>query len=121
MHDVPESDWKLFRELQQHALERFCKGALEEVQAILRDGSRSHHNRYLDVFRLLRTRDDEFPHAFNDARRSLHARRLVSIRRNRQLTFGPAPSVSTLVGAPRPCLKGFVARGAQPSPPRQDR
>jgi len=52
MDDVPESDWKVFRELRQHAL---------------------------------------------------------------------APSMSTLVGAPRPCLKGFVARGAQPSPPRQDR
>jgi hypothetical protein len=70
MHDVPESDWKVFRELRQHALERFCKGALEEVQTILRDGSRSHHDRYLDLFRLLRTRDDELAHAFNDARRS---------------------------------------------------
>jgi hypothetical protein len=35
LHDVPESDWKVFRELQQHALERFCQRALEEVQTIL--------------------------------------------------------------------------------------
>jgi hypothetical protein len=70
MHDVPESDWKVFRELQRHALERFCKRALDEVQTILRDGARSHHNRYLDVFRLLRTRDDELARAFNDPRRS---------------------------------------------------
>jgi hypothetical protein len=69
MHDVPESDWKAFRELRQHALERVCKGALEEVQTILRDGSRSHHNRYLAVFRLVRARDDELAQAFNDARR----------------------------------------------------
>jgi hypothetical protein len=70
MHDVPEADSKVFRELQPRALERFCKGALEEVQIILRNGSRSHHNRYLDVFRLLRTRGDELAQAFNDARRS---------------------------------------------------
>ena len=79
MHDVPESDWKVFRELRQHALERFCKGALEEVQTILRDGSRSHHDRYLDLFRLLRTRDDELAHAFNDARRSRMITQLVAI------------------------------------------
>ena len=70
LHDVPESDWKIFRELQQRTLERFCKRTLEEVQTILGHGSQSHHNRYLDVFRLLRTRDDELAHAFNDPRRS---------------------------------------------------
>jgi hypothetical protein len=79
MHDVPESDWKVFRELRQHALERFCKRALEEVQTILRDGSRSHHNRYLDVFRLLRTGDDELAHAFNDPRRSRMIIQLAAI------------------------------------------
>ena len=78
-HDVPESDWKAFRELQQHALERFCKRALEEVLTILRDGSRSHHSQYLDVFRLLQTRDEELAHAFNDARRSRMIIQLAAI------------------------------------------
>src|SRR5437879_4644526 len=59
LHDVPESDWKVFRELEQRALERFCKRTLEEVQTILGHSSRSYHNRCLDVFRLLQTRDDE--------------------------------------------------------------
>jgi len=58
-HGFPESDWKTFRELQQLALERFCKRVLEEVESILKDGSRTHHERYLDVFRLLRKRDDQ--------------------------------------------------------------
>jgi hypothetical protein len=79
MRDVPESDWKVFRELRQHALERFCKRALEEVETILRGGSRSHHKRYLDVFRLLQTRDDELAQAFNDARRSRMMIQLVAI------------------------------------------
>jgi mannitol-1-phosphate/altronate dehydrogenase len=79
LHDFPESDWKIFRELQQLALERFCNRALEEVQTILRDGSRSHHERYLDVFRLLRRRDEELAHAFNDPRRSHMIVQLVAI------------------------------------------
>jgi hypothetical protein len=78
-HNVPESDWKVFRELQRHALERFCKRALEEVQTILRDGSRSHHSRYLDVFRLLQTRDEELAHAFDDPRRSRMIIQLAAI------------------------------------------
>jgi hypothetical protein len=78
-HNFPESDWPAFRELQQIALERFCKRALEEVQTILSDGSRSHHERYLDVFRLLRRRDDELAHAFNDPRRSRMIGQLVAI------------------------------------------
>ena len=79
LHDVPESDWKVFRELQQRALERFCQRALEEVRTILGHSSRSHHNRYLDVFRLLQTRDDELAHAFNDPRRSRMIIQLAAI------------------------------------------
>jgi hypothetical protein len=79
MHDFPESDWKLFRGLQQVALERFCEHVLDEVQAILKDASRDHHARYLELFRLLQTRDDELAHAFNDPRRSRMIVQLAAI------------------------------------------
>lgn len=68
--DFPESDWKVFRELRELALERFCKRVLEELEPLHRDTSRSHHERYLDVFRSLQARDEELAHAFNDPRRS---------------------------------------------------
>ena len=79
LHDVPESDWKVFRDLRLIALERFCSRALEEVKTILGDGSRSHHERYLDVFRLLRTRDEELAQNFNDRRRSRMIVQLAAI------------------------------------------
>lgn len=60
-------------------LERFCKRTLEEVQAILREGSPTHHERYLGVFRLLRERDDELADAFNNPRRSRMIGQLVVI------------------------------------------
>jgi hypothetical protein len=69
-HHVPESDRKVFRELRELALEWFCKRVLEELEPLRRDTSRSHHERYLDVFRFLQARDEEFAHAFNDPRRS---------------------------------------------------
>lgn len=68
--DFPESDWKIFRELRELALDRFCKRVLEELEPARQDSSRSPHERYLEVFRLLRDRDDELAHAFNDPRRS---------------------------------------------------
>jgi hypothetical protein len=75
----PESDWRTFRELQPVALERFCKSTLDEVKAILGDASRSHHDRYLHVFRLLQKRDDELAHAFNDPRRRRMIGQLAAI------------------------------------------
>jgi hypothetical protein len=69
-HGFPESDWKIFRELRELALDRFCKRVLAELEDVAQDSSRSHHERYLGVFRLLQDRDDELAHAFNDPRRS---------------------------------------------------
>jgi len=79
LHDVPEADWKVFRDVRQLALERFCKRALERVHVILGDGSRSHHERYLDVFRFLEAKDEELAHAFNDPRRSRMIVQLAAI------------------------------------------
>ena len=80
-HDFPESDWRVFRELREVALDRFCKRVLDEVGRLREDASRSHHERYLDVFRLLRDRDEELAHAFNDPRRSRMVWQLAAIHR----------------------------------------
>ena len=77
--DFPESDWKIFRELREVALERFCKRVLEELGPLRLDSSRSHHERYLEVFRLLQNRDEELAHAFNDPRRSKMIVQLAAI------------------------------------------
>ena len=68
--DFPESDWKTFRALREVALERFCNRVFAEVEALCRDLSRSPHERYLDLCRLLRERDKELAYAFHDPRRS---------------------------------------------------
>jgi hypothetical protein len=69
-HGVPESDWKIFRELRELALERFCKRVLDELPRFGEDTSRNHHERYLELYGWLQDRDDELARAFNDPRRS---------------------------------------------------
>jgi hypothetical protein len=85
-HDFPESDWRTFRELRAVALDRFCRRVLEQIEAMIRDGSLSQHERYLKVFRFLRDRDDELEQAFNPPRRSSMIEQLAAIHKCRLLT-----------------------------------
>jgi hypothetical protein len=77
---VPESDWKAFRQLREVALQRFCERVLEELLALAQDRSRSPHERYLAVFRLIQQRDQQLADAFNDPTRSRMVLQLATIR-----------------------------------------
>jgi len=68
--DIPESDWKVFRELRTKALERFCERVLIDVQRLSSDSSKTFHDRYIDVYRLIEQRDRELARAFDAPRRS---------------------------------------------------
>lgn len=78
--DVPESDWRRFRELRELALERFCIRALDEVEHSMRDAARTYHERYAEIFRTLKDRDRELSHAFDDPRRSRMIQQLAAMR-----------------------------------------
>ena len=79
-HDVPESDWKAFRDLREVALQRFCERVLADLQSIIVDDSRSHHERYLAGFSLIQERDEQLAHAFNNPARSRMILQLIAIR-----------------------------------------
>jgi hypothetical protein len=68
--NIPESDWKVFREVRAAALERFCQRVLDDIERIMSDRAGGFHDRYLEIFKLIERRDDELAHAFNDVRRS---------------------------------------------------
>ena len=70
-HGVPESDWKVFRELREAALQRFCKRVLDEVPRIAHDRALNHHDRYGE--------DKQLAHAFDNASRSRMIDQLVMI------------------------------------------
>jgi hypothetical protein len=77
---ILEADWKLFRQLQPLALDRFCQRVLAEVTRIAADSNTSNHDRYLAVFKLLQRRDEELADAFNARRRSTAVVQLARIQ-----------------------------------------
>jgi hypothetical protein len=83
---MPESDWKLFRQLRELALDRFCQRVLAEIGSLASDAGQSHHDRYVAVFNLIRERDKELAAAFDDPRRSTVLRQLALIRSRELLT-----------------------------------
>ena len=70
MKDIRESDWKIFRELRQVALERFCQRVLTEIEGMSSDANKSFHERYLEVYRHIEQQDSELGRAFDAPRRS---------------------------------------------------
>jgi hypothetical protein len=104
-HGFRESDWS-FPRAAADALERFCKRTLEDVQRILKDASRTHHERYLDVFRLLQERDGELAHAFNDPRRSSMIGQLTAMCACGLLAFRSLCAASSQDGTRHPRYRG---------------
>ena len=80
-----EADWKIFRELRDLALERFCERILREVRDLtLKKGG--SHERYLRIYRLLQKRDKQIGAGFNGSRRSRMEEHLLVICRLKLLT-----------------------------------
>jgi hypothetical protein len=78
--EIPEADWKTFRELRTVALERFCERVLAELVKLATDSPGSNHERYLAVYQLIKKRDKELAGAFDDFRRSTAVRQIAISR-----------------------------------------
>jgi hypothetical protein len=84
--ELSGADWKLFRQLQAIALERFCERVLSDLSRLASDTGKSAHERYLAIFDLMERRDDELGEAFNDPRRSTAVQQLARIQSHKLLT-----------------------------------
>jgi|SRR6476660_2368419 len=80
MENLPESDWKIFRELRTRALERFCQRVLNLIGRIVADTRMTAHECYLDIYQLIMERDKDLGRAFNDPRRSQMILQLTRIQ-----------------------------------------
>lgn len=78
--NIPERDWKHLRVVHRAALERYCERVLDECTSAAADPSRTAHERYLALFKLIRDRDDEIAAAFNGMRRSQAMTHLIAMR-----------------------------------------
>ena len=68
--EIPERDWKSFRELHKVALERLCERILDEARAEIEHPTKSSHQKYLSLFKVMENRDNDVARGFNDFRRS---------------------------------------------------
>jgi hypothetical protein len=66
----PERDWKVFRELREVALERLCERALRDATAVTESSSKTHHERFLELYTLVGKRNRDIARGFDEARRS---------------------------------------------------
>lgn len=67
---ISEPDWRIFRELHRIALGRLCERILAESRNAMEQPGKSAHERYLDLFELIRNRNHDVARAFDDFRRS---------------------------------------------------
>lgn len=77
--NVSEADWKVFRELREHALERLCERILSRLTRACEDRARSAHERYVEVHSLLEEYDRLVASAFDNPRRSMMHAHLLAI------------------------------------------
>ncbi len=95
MYEIKEADWKLLRRLHRVALERFCRGAVEEIGAAASDRTGDYHSRFLEVFALVNERNRGLARTFDDLRRSNATLLLAGMMEERLLSeeefsqFGP--------------------------------
>jgi hypothetical protein len=68
---ISEADWKRWRKLSEDALQRYCEKALAKVVVIAEGDSGTAHERYLNLWKLLRKTDQKLAAVFDNPRRSV--------------------------------------------------
>ena len=77
---MKESDWKVFTELKDKAIEKYCTLALEESQEVISDQKEHVHNRYLYLYKLLQNSNKKMALLFDGHSRSKAWIQLIVIR-----------------------------------------
>lgn len=67
---VPERDWKVFRELRELALERFCQRTLDDAMAVIDNPDNTYHERFRELFGLVVDRNKDVARGFDVLKRS---------------------------------------------------
>ena len=78
---MKNSDWKMFKEIKDKAIERFCEIALSEFREAMDKKDEHIHNRYLLNFKLVQNRDKKMSLLFDGHSRSKAPLQLLAIRR----------------------------------------
>ncbi len=86
MQQIPEPDWKIFRELHQTALQRFAERSLKSVSQAQARSGKSSHEIFQDLYRLINDKNKEVARLFDDFRRSTALHSLLGFKDEDLLT-----------------------------------
>lgn len=78
---MKESDWKIFKQIKEKALEKYCENALADFSAIISNDKDHACDRYTELYKLVRERDKELGKIFDDHSRSKATLQLLLIRK----------------------------------------
>ena len=78
--DLPESDWKIVRNLHEIALDRFCQRVLADIARTAANGEQKAHTRFCEIFKIVEAQDKEIEWIFSDLRRSSAMEHLCAMR-----------------------------------------
>ena len=84
--DIPEPDWRQFRQVHEALQDRFCQSALNDLAKTLQSRDGTPYERYCRVYQLLKDRDKELSRIFDDFRRSTAIHQLAVMRLTELLT-----------------------------------
>ncbi len=77
---MTESDWKIFKQIKEKAIESYCRLCLAEFKKIIDDDSLHTHERYLLNYKLVENSDKKMQLLFDGHSRSRAWLQLLAIR-----------------------------------------
>ena len=77
---MKESDWQIFKQIKEKAIQKFCQQALDEFEEVINDEKEHAYNRYLLLYKLVQNRDKRMQLLFDDHSRSKAQIQLIAIR-----------------------------------------
>lgn len=77
---MKESDWKKFKKIKEKAIEQFCTRTLDEFSEVISNTEEHVHNRYLQLYTLVRTRNEEMSFIFDGHSRNKALDQLTAMR-----------------------------------------
>jgi len=77
---MKETDWKIFKQIKEKAIEKYCSNAFADFSEIINDKNGQVHDRYLRLYKLVQKRDKELGSIFNDHSRSKATMQLLLMR-----------------------------------------
>ena len=77
---MKESDWKVFKQIKEQAIQLFCNNALSEYEEIIKSNKDDSQETYTYLYRMVVNRDKQMALLFDGHSRSKASLQLLAIR-----------------------------------------